>query len=1154
MVENVDIFEEIVEEEIPEKTSKEIRDQRKDKILHNLEKLLIGTADWTVGEASMPAGWAVQLLNWGSKIMNGPEVPNPVDLNNFIGALAENEYQGGPKEKLAWWLGGWATNLITGGVAYDLALNKIRAAYPKLYTNLIKMFPYSVGQIHGIHLDALRNTKDAITKGKKGLGPRVARIAKDFYNRSIPTWGTWKHIARNTGNLLKVGGGALGVALPTLMTKPAGGDIYGEGPLDDFERAIKREAMKALGVDHTQLVYQDYKGTELESVNLSPRHMMDEKTAGEYLKKHGVFPSPFIIDDEVINKVYFGDQERPSTQEELDQKHSEYYKEDLRKQSLNPSEARMEFWDEWGQDWKDWMAETKLGKGAKWIKENEHLLGNVVRSFIDPGGDEEVEVYDMFSQTIEGQAEDQADKAENEQLRQDMLKVNTLPSYEELYGKEGKVPPVEMGFGGDPNDLSSGIAGDNPYFNLKELDLDESEFEPIEGLDIFEEAKKEGYEEVQMAENLLGKVPMWAVANVDKAKMLLQIFTKNEKKNLDNVKNKLGTKDEVTKTVEDIDIIDTPSGATTVGTVKTQKTIIDSPEDAEKVFYSGLEARLMDPNTPKSFNSADDFFDFINRKGVGKAEIEDNILNHYIQISQKNKTPLLTDDMLKIVRQSPMRKIESTTYGTKRYGGDKSPKYPGYQESGALPGSYREEVLFLDPKYLPNDPDKLPGSAHDFTERYVIGWTRKTDRQATIPVDKTKLGVVDAIDEKQMRVITKNQKKLDKQINGLYASAYSKLKRQFAAAFTDDIDDLTTQQMRSKVNRFSDDLKELDQPLMTQIAQFENKFNADQLKLNKYIEVTEGQKVIVTMADEIQSDILQQAKKLENDLREQLGEILDLPKEKRMQELFKQRTSYTGKAKEVEPEVLQFYTQNESIFRPMFHTAEDMQKFVDDFNMNKLVFEEIAKAGPSPDPALLKKAQMAAAKETKMLEELEVALSENAMKQLFPNVPFKNRMEWGSALVKNDLANAANLLYGPDKIPDAATWYAISPAKFIKKRYTQKGGTDTPLDQRSADTKGVGTEEFYGGPDSVSTTIDKSGTAATNPNYGKPKHYTSTLEKILRTLAKENNSEFKVIKVDGMGEVYSIKITPEMLLPHKTHRKDGGMVYTPELINIFEAA
>ena len=102
--------------------------------------------------------------------------------------------------------------------------------------------------------------------------------------------------------------------------------------------------------------------------------------------------------------------------------------------------------------------------------------------------------------------------------------------------------------------------------------------------------------------------------------------------------------------------------------------------------------------------------------------------------------------------------------------------------------------------------------------------------------------------------------------------------------------------------------------------------------------------------------------------------------------------------------------------------------------------------------------------------------------------------------------------------------------------------------------KGIGMEEFYGGPDSLSTSIDKSGTAATNPNFGKPKHYTSELEKILRTLAKENNSEFKILNVDGIGDAYGIKITPEMLLPHKTHRKDGGMVYTPELIDIFEAA
>ena len=230
-----------------------------------------------------------------------------------------------------------------------------------------------------------------------------------------------------------------------------------------------------------------------------------------------------------------------------------------------------------------------------------------------------------------------------------------------------------------------------------------------------------------------------------------------------------------------------------------------------------------------------------------------------------------------------------------------------------------------------------------------------------------------------------------------------------------------------------------------------------------------------------------------------------------------------------------------------------MQQFVDEFRQNKLVFEEIAKVGPSPSDDLIKKMNIAYKKEQKMLEELNVGLSENALKQLYPNLPFKNRAEWGDALIKRDLAKAAKLLY-QDKIPDAATWYAVSPAKLIKTRYRQTGGTNTPINERESHMKGIGTEEFYGGPDSKSITIDKSGTPDTNPNYGKSKHYTSVVEKALRRAAKENNSEFTIIKVDGIGEVYAIKITPEMLLPHKTHRKKGGMVYTPELIDIFEVA
>ena len=58
----------------------------------------------------------------------------------------------------------------------------------------------------------------------------------------------------------------------------------------------------------------------------------------------------------------------------------------------------------------------------------------------------------------------------------------------------------------------------------------------------------------------------------------------------------------------------------------------------------------------------------------------------------------------------------------------------------------------------------------------------------------------------------------------------------------------------------------------------------------------------------------------------------------------------------------------------------------------------------------------------------------------------------------------------------------------------------------------------------------------------------------MKRASKENNSEFKIIEVPNVGKVFAIKLTPEMLLPHKTHRKKGGVVYTPEIIDIFEAA
>ncbi len=672
--------------------------------------------------------------------------------------------------------------------------------------------------------------------------------------------------------------------------------------------------------------------------------------------------------------------------------------------------------------------------------------------------------------------------------------------------------------------------------------------EPQLAENIFEETGSNEPEGIQVAgafKEIFGKAPVWATAGVEKAKTLIQEFTKNEKKNMENISSKLGTEAEV-NFKEDIDILDTPTGETAVGSIKNKKTIIDSPEPNESVFYSGLEARLMDPNTPKTFNSVDEFFTFMNAKGVSRPEVEDNLLTNFLEAAKKTNSAITKKDLLSIVRKSPMRKIQTVTYGGARYGGEKRAKYDGYQEAGALPGSYREDVIFLDPENIPFDPKVLPKSGHDFAEDYVLAWSRKTDRNATLPVEKTKQGIELSVDPAMIRTLKRNQTKLKNQLKGLEASAYEKIRRAPTQDLT-PIEEMNPRMITETINSRMAFLEELDTPLANQIRQFRSKIQNDNVKLEEMEASTVGKKVVVTMADEIQSDILQQAKEMENNLRKSLGDLIDASAEKRR--LAIAQADYSSPLRDIDPAVAEFYLKNKNVFRPLFKTDEDMQQFIDEFAKTKNVFEELAEAGPNATDDLRNRVRAAYKKETELLSTLETQLSEDSIKKLFPNVPFKNRTEWGELVIKSDLANAANLLYGPDKIPDAAQWYAVSPAKFIKKRYESmglnKGGTNTPIEERKAakeageQLKGIGVEEFYGGPESVDP---------------KGKHYTSVLEKSLKRAAKENNSEFKIIEVEGMGKVYAVKITPEMLLPHKTHRKKGGMVYTPEIIDIFEAA
>ena len=1112
-----------------ERSADEIRKDREEAIVYNvLNKILPNAADWATEEILFPLYAPTALLKYSMELVGGPPIPPASAINNFMGALQAEEYAAGtgPIQEGTYDVASSGVGLLGGAIVYEAALDKIKANNPKVYKQLTRMFPYFVDHVHNRAPGILKNVKGA-TKGTKALN-FVKGFGSQIKHMALPSKDVMLRALRNSANIAKAGTG-IGL-VSNLLSSTELGDGTIDGPLKNMA-AFKFSQHYGMNIKPEDVSINDIGYITINNPSIN----------GELYNKGLISGTgaPSILYDDMFNFIH-GDGNYMVTQEDADKASEEYQTEKERYEKLPINRKAGEYLGEFFTD----VGSRKLPQDIKNVAGlPKNLFNNLmamplvsssVESFkkgVGIGQDEEP--YDAFTMTNEGIIAEAKDMAENEQYMTDKMNqtLQSAPFIDnalEINLNVGDKIPANMrvdnlAMGGEPGQFTdSMITGLEEDVNVNDI-INQPGFESMSDFDVFEEARKKGYEEVEVAgrSSLFGKAPIWAVGDVPKPKIGTQDLTKAEKKLLDSIS---------------IKILD-----------DTDQSIIDSPEISESAFYSGLEARLMDPNTPKTFNSTEDFYKFLQSKQISKKEIEDNILENYLAIATKNKTPLRKEDMLKIVRQAPMRKVDSITYGTVDYNGDKPAIYTSYKESGEIPGSYRESVLYLDPKYIPQDPDSLPRSSHDFNERYVIGWSRLTDRNATLPVEKTKQGIAATVDPAMIRTLKRNSTKLKNQLKGLEASAYEKIRRALDGDLT-PTDEMNARMIRETIDSRMTFLEEIDMPLANQIRQFRSKIQDDSVRLGEMEASTQGKKVVVTFADEIQSDILQQAKELENELRQQLGSILDLPVERRAGALAQERTRYSGSARNVEPEVLDFYTKNETIFRPMFNTAEEMQSFVDEFQKNKVAIDVVAKGGPAPSDEAIKAMNIAIKKEQKMLEELNIGLSEGAMKQLFPNVPFKNREEWGDILVKRDLTEAAQRLF-MDKVDGAAEWYAVSPADLIKKRYASaglnKGGTNTSLAERQAakekgeKLKGIGVEEFYGGPDSVDT---------------KGKHYTSSLEKSLKRAAKENNSEFKIIEVDGVGKVFAIKLTPEMLLPHKTHRKDGGMVYTPELIDIFEAA
>ena len=751
----------------------------------------------------------------------------------------------------------------------------------------------------------------------------------------------------------------------------------------------------------------------------------------------------------------------------------------------------------------------------------------------------------------------------NTYIEQNNLKRNTIGDmlFYDMKNKEEPVDIIEDGLELDVNvgdkipesmKKNKMAMGGDPLQEMQSVMLGgtDERNEQVDELDIFQDPRNTDLPaEVEMANLVFGKAPGWAIAGANKIDDLLRPGQTGQR-----IAQADGLADQ----------------ATTVG------------EKANR-FFSGLEARLIDPNSPDVFNGPEDLYNFLQSKGISKFEVEDYQIPQLIETMVKTGKPITKASLLDRIKNAPIRKLKSTVRGFRSEtenvdGAFERAKYgDSYYEKGSIPESYRENILYLEAGDIPGDVALYRHSTHGFfpddSTNYVIGWTRGTDRYAIIPGTKG-----------QVTNIGPKADELNNKIERL-----TKIANRSAEDIVNQSGGrVSLEQATTNINKAKKQLAQAQEDL------------ANVGKTDDAI-VTGDQTVRVTFADEIQSDIMQTYRKhLENvldDYKKLVDKGIDVKDTTKIRQ-----QSYSLDLK-TDQDVLEFYAKHKSLFRPVFKTEEDFAAYIDDIRKSQAVFKDFAKIRPGTmTPAALAAVRQAGKDRDKVLSIFEEAFtSPETMKKLFPNIPFKDRKVWGDALVKNDLAMAAKRKF-VDKDANASDWYVISPAELITGRYGQAGTTATPFAERTKNMKGIGQYEFYGGPN------------VTDPNG---KHYTSILEQSLRRAAKVNNAEFKIVKVqigeaksvsrsvqivnaqgdivkefkmaksskaEDFGDVmnkaedyinesgaeglmarpvetpsgfktidaYAIKLTPEMVLPTKTHLASGGYVRYDPLVSIDE--
>jgi len=566
------------------------------------------------------------------------------------------------------------------------------------------------------------------------------------------------------------------------------------------------------------------------------------------------------------------------------------------------------------------------------------------------------------------------------------------------YGFPGTYANNEFAYGGEvtPGPFAESTqTGLEEEIDIKDLDLGPA-YEGFDDLDIFEEARREGYEPVEVALNLnkvVGNVPKWVRQGKERVKMYL-----------DNILPGPNTPETGTNVAIVDDVVENVTPLTR--------------SEPGQIFYHQMEAEL--ERGPKVYNSSKEVYDFLNARGIGKVEVIDSEIKPMLDKLEKTGTPITREMLLGVVRESPIRNVKSGGYGflsRELDGESRNLQYSGYKESGAIPNTDRERVLYVDPKDLRGDPGKVPASVsqHSFSEPYVIAWSRLSDRD-------------------------------------------------LGGAFTGKT---------------------------------------------------------VTFADEIQSDIFQASQKAAGKLAAKMRHMAD------------QNIPFDEIENQLQRDMLKYFKDKGHIFREGMPSASALKVEYDKLVALQNQLRELAKT-PVPEITddMLKAAKGVEAQQTAILDNLVESFNLQLNKQLFPNLPFKLRDQWADASVKRDIYEAAYRKFVL-KDPNATDFYAITPANLVTRRYSHQGSTATPQADRVADKKerlerwirngmdgdiagskypGVGMYEFYGGPGE--DVVTESG-----------KHFTSSMEKILKRIAKENNVKVEVLPVrvgDGKREVWNV--------------------------------